>query len=249
MRRAGLYTDDRDRWGPDDPVFPSPWFNQANSRTAGYLGLEHKFFDTSFDRTQFPIFSGYPTNGNLACVTTIGQGPGYFQRNGRVCTLSSLSLKGILDAPGNVSYTAPPANSIVYLAIVLDTQTNGALALSQDVFTNILFNEVGPAHDGPPLQVASLHRNLLNEPRFRILAERVLDLGVPPVTYGPTGFAYAPSFLPFDIDIALDIPVSFTDSPDQSISNVVDNSVHVMAFALQGEGTYITWACRVRFYG
>jgi len=249
MRRAGLYSDERDSWGPDDPVSPNSWFQLANSRTAGLLGIDHKYFDTSFERTQFPIFNGYPTNGNLACVTTIGQGPASYQRRGRTCTLTSLSLKGMLDAPGNTSYTAPPANSLVYIAVVWDSQTNGAQALSQDVFTNINFNEWGPAADGPRLMPVGLQRNMLSEPRFHILAERVLDLGVPPTTYGPSGFAYSPIFKPFHIDVPLDIPISFTEGVDPDIANVIDNSLHIMAFALQGEGTYITWACRIRFYG
>lgn len=248
MRRAGLYSDDREGWGPDDPVFPSPWFHQANSRTAGFLGISHKFFDTGLIRTVMPAFTGYPTNGNMACVTTIGQGDLPYQRNGRVVTLTSLSVKGIVEAVESTALAVPPANSLFYFAVVLDRQTNGALALSQDVFTNILYNEAGPGN-GEEL-VTALHRNLLSEPRFDILAERIIDTGQPPTSWNGATYASGATYSPFEVDLPLDLPVSFTAGTTQDIANVVDHSIHLMGFALQpAAGVAISWNCRVRFYG
>jgi len=118
-----------------------------NARNAG-LQPELKFFDTnhswSFDTT--------PEIQTPSSLNLIPQGTGEFQRDGRSCVIKSIQIVAdLLMVPA----AATTVSVGCFMALVLDTQANGAAPAFADVFD---FNS---AADCLP--------NLNNEGRFRVL--------------------------------------------------------------------------------
>ena len=117
----------------------------ANARTAGFLGLEKKFFDTAvamvaltaptdaaggeIDPTALP--------GAVACLNAMAQGDGEQNRDGKKVVLKSVQVKGFVQKLGGELAAGPDSGTKVFVALVLDTQTNGAQLNSEDVFKNL----------------------------------------------------------------------------------------------------------------
>jgi len=232
----------RDIWGDEDPVRGGPYYKNINNRTSGYEGITSKFWDTSLTLTTLPI-SNTATDGNTGCISTVERGDGPNKRMGRAFRITRVELHGNFSQLGDTGITGAPAGSSAYIAVVLDTQTNGALCLSQEVFVNILGSETG---NGIATQNC-LHQNLLSEPRFRILAQRYFDFPAQPLCWNGTNITTSGDHHPFQIDFDTDIVVHCTDGTGPSIANIVDNSVHVLAFALSDIGVALAYNCRIRF--
>lgn len=163
-----------------------------NPRVQGFLGLEKKFYDTARDATAVVTTTGWANgvyNPNISgsqgsplitnCISVPSQGPGPQQRIGKAITIKSLQLKGIIEAVSlTFAAATPPQAHFAFLAIVLDTQTNGAQCAASDIFTNLSLNSNG---------LACPTRNLLNAKRFKILKSETFHIT-------PQCFVINPSF-------------------------------------------------------
>lgn len=219
----------------------------ANSRTAGFLGLEKKFYDTM--RTGAAIAAPTDATGGMVnptapnLISTPAQGDGPSDRDGKRIVIKSVQIKGLVTVThveGAVDVLG--AATHVFVALVQDTQTNGAAMNSQDCFKNTTAAAAG---------AASPIRNLLYASRFRVLKEWSLD--VTPKTLAASAanaYYWNGTFAAFECYLPLDIPVNFTAGTGSDVTNVVDNSLHMVAYCTSTAASpLLHYNARIRFMG
>lgn len=204
-----------------------------NIRTGGFTGIESKFVDLTLAPTAIVTSN---VGAELDPVGTdslsaIAQGDGESERNGRACTVTRLTIRGEVDVAA-VGILSPAR--LIRIAIVQDTQTNGAQFNSEDVYT-----AAGQFHDS--------FRNLQFSKRFRVLKDVLITLR-PTIGAGDGAANDTGAFThPFKFDIPLKMQVIHSGSTNV-IANVTDNSLHLMAIASSGTAT-LNYNCRIRFVG
>lgn len=214
-----------------------------NTRTGGFLGLESKFYDTW--RTTATIASANGMTGGevdptvTLCLSAPSQGDGQNQREGRQMTLQSVYLTGNLIIPEVDAGTGPSTMPKVFVALVLDKQTNGTQLSSESVYIN-------PSGDdqliGNPL------RNLEFSKRFQVLAVHKCVMNRQTLTWDGTNFASDAYITEFELSKSFkDLVVSF-NSASAGVSGVVDNSLHLVAFSTV-TGVLLSYNSRIRFMG
>lgn len=214
-----------------------------NYSSRGFLGIEKKFLDTSIVQQAIPA----PTNSagaELDPATFLGLtvpavGDTEINRDGKQIVGKYLEIKGVVDLDVQTAQSTIDPEVKVYVAAVLDTQTNGAQLNSEDVFTN-----PGAA----VLTAASPLRNLLFGPRFKILKSECFTLNARTLSGVPATIIQGGEKKYFDWYIPLkNMPVNFTNTTGV-IANVMDNSVHIVAFSTLAICT-LSYNSRFRFIG
>lgn len=223
----------------------------ANATTAGFLGIEKKFLDTA--RADANISAAValtggeqdPSAGCTGCLSCPAEGDNEQQRDGKRYVIDSLILKGYVRYDETTS-RAPVDSVKVFVAVVLDTQTNGAQMNSEDCFKNLLAVAAGNV---------CVTKNLLSGNRFRILKSQVYDLTPVGVAGTVATLAHFGTRRDFDwyIPFKGGLRVSLKDGDANSgknadVANVVDNSLHVIAFATDANAI-IGYNARIRFQG
>lgn len=219
---------------------------RPNSRTAGFLGIETKFYDTSLvgsTLTGPTDASGGEHNPSATiALNTVVQGDGEQNRDGRKMVMKSIYVSGVVRSLPLANHTVVEPNHIIVISLVLDTQTNGALLSSENVFTN---------PSGNQLTVTQHFRNLQYIQRFKVLKTIKLVLDNQVTQYDGTNIEVGQRVTPFSMFAKLsDIPVNFTGT-SENIANIVDNSLHVVAYVYEaGSGSAtLTYNARLRFVG
>jgi len=220
--------------------------SSLNVGSVGFLGIEKKFYDTAFTGaiTAPTDASGGeldPSATNM--ISTPTQGDGEQQRDGKQIAIDYLEIKGSVYNSNLEAQVNPPIGANAYIAIVLDTQTNGAQMNSEDCFKNL---------SGTALGATSPLRNLLWGKRFRILKSSVFDLTPETLTTaGANSFSWGAKAVNFHWFIPLKgLKVNFNSGTTASVANVIDNSIHVIGFANGIDTTpLITYNARIRFLG
>lgn len=218
-----------------------------NSTTQGFLGIEKKFYDTFLAPTNLGA-STDATGGEYdpsatSMISTPAVGDGEQNRDGKRITIKSCQVKGFVDLTGATANGTIPqlANCKVFVALVLDTQSNAAQMNSEDCFKTM----TGDARNN-----VNMLRNLLYAERFRVLKSEVIDL-TPNTLTGTAANTYSFSGVSkcFEWFIPLDLVVNFNAGSTSSIANVVDNSLHIIAYATSGAPTQptISYNARIRF--
>lgn len=210
------------------------------------MGVEKKFLDSSFTGTvsvATDCTGGEADPATLLCLTTPVQDDTPSGREGKRITCKYIEIKGTVSAPPVELQANPRVHNKVFVALVLDMQTNQAQLNSEDVFKNTVATVDGNAS---PL------RNLLFADRFRILKHETFNLDMKTLShFAVDSFSEAGVSRDFSWFVPLkDLPVNFNATATGVIGNVIDNSVHVIAFST-GTGTTTTLAynARLRFVG
>lgn len=224
---------------------------RRNVRIGGFLGLERKFLDCAWNGVALPASTDgsggelAPSSGCTAAISVPAQGDGESNRDGRKYTIKSAYVSGVIGTSALSDQDDPVDIGGYYIAMVLDTQTNGAAAgpNSEDVYIN-------PSTLAGGMLPQPL-RNLQNSKRFKILDS----------TYIPPGGAYATTDGASTASISNQIRPSFTLSWRGSLdcdsvgttaaaASASDNAIFLMGFANQTSliPTVIAKS-RVRFYG
>lgn len=220
---------------------------RRNMRTAGFLSIERKFYDTNLNETAIPAPTDC-TGGEFdpsatSMMTTPTVGDGEQQRDGKQIVCLYLEIKGHVRTSAIEAAIFPGQYTQALVAIVLDKQTNGAQLNSEDVFKNL---------NGQAVTATEVMRNLLFGKRFRILKERVFDI-TPNATTQQAANDYSTSqggksfhwFIPLN-----NLKINFNAGTTASIANVLDNSIHVIAFSNNTALTpVIAYNARLRFMG
>lgn len=183
----------------------------------GYLGIEAKVHDTEYDKiTVSTTVAGSEADpDNVLCLTSPAEGVGDVQRNGRQITVKRLEMNCHISKHGQSDVGWPAFMRVV---VVQDKQTNQAQFNAEDVF-------LAPTD-------ADLHALAMTNPstalRFKILHDHLYDLN--PQSAGGNGSSNdsAAQLKTFRINIPMNMVVNFA-TPLGEISDVVDNSIHVLA--------------------
>jgi len=227
-----------------------------NQRTAGFLGVEKKFFDTALPPTNIAssaTFVGAELNptlpgGAAICMSCPSQGDGPQNRDGKKFVVKSAQIKGFIDIPAQTA-GAPVAGNKVFVALVLDTQCNTVAAVAADIFSNLSADArmgVLPT------------RNLLFGKRFRILKSEVFDLNLLTLAWrsapGGTGDTWGNQgrSVCFEWYVPLNLQVNCNASSSSTFANISDNSLNVIAIAAAAGGSNqatLTYNARIRFMG
>lgn len=150
-------------------------------------------------------------------------GDDFNQREGRVIILKKLTIKGVVAFLGAEDVDDTPCGQIVYLAVVLDKQPNGATITSSDVITN-------------PSASIYLNTRPFKNPnglmRFKILAEKLIVK--PYVVMAQTAtneYSWPSHSVPFEfvIDFKAGLEIRFNNVDGGSIADVVTNAFHFLA--------------------
>ncbi len=215
--------------------------------TAAQLGIELKFYDATLvgQALVAPTDSagGELDPSSTIVLNTVVQGDGDQQRDGRKITMRSLGMKGIISVPPQSDQTTLDPTTSVFLAIVVDTQTNGVTIVSEQVYTN---------KGASALLATSPFRNLKFSKRYRVLKTEKFDL--PQATSIGTGLddnieqgGFTRSFEMF-VDLK-DMPVIYSNTTE-TVLNITDNSLHLIGYCTNTSlAPVISYNSRLRFVG
>lgn len=215
-----------------------------NVRTGGFQGIELKFYDTSLIAAALVA----PTDATGAEVdpsativlNSVIQADGEENRDGRQITMKKISVRGVITCPSQTNQTVPETSTVVYIALVLDKQTNKATINSEDVFKN---------EGGNSATAASPFRNLQNIKRFSILKTVTLILPQVQSVWDGTNFEQYGSTTPFEIHKDLNLSVNYAGTTE-TVLNITDNSLHLIAFCNDVSMVpNISYNARLRFVG
>jgi len=217
-----------------------------NYQTAGFLGIERKFYDTSLIDTaltsEAACANGEKDPSATSMITTPAQGDGEQNRDGKQIACLYVEISGSINWFGQEDAASPIIDRGAFVACVLDTQTNGAQMNSEDCFKNTS----GDATIG-----TDVFRNLLFSKRFRILKKARYQ--VPPTisvkadgTIDTSGHTvHFRWFIPLK-----GMKINFNGGTTASVANVIDNSIHIIAWKTEtAEVVNIGYNARLRFVG
>lgn len=235
---------------------------RLNKRTGGFIGIEHKWFDSGITITTIPtgvatMIVDPVTPTNLKHLAGIPQGVTENNRVGRKVRLTSIHIKGYLHKPVviDASPTVSEATSAssVRITLVLDTQTNGTQMSTGDCYqgheSNIATQGDGV---GPGMEEGLFFRNLEHSARFRVLKDFKVEMN-PSGLGGFTATLCNPSMvIPFEFELPLNVVMEFKNATGL-IAACTTNSLHLTAIqysaAVGPLNVNISYFCRVRFVG
>lgn len=213
-----------------------------------YLAMETKFYDTAKIATNVAAsiaLTGGEYDPALPagsdCISAPGQGDTSQNRDGKKIILKNVQIKGLINRPLTEDGVNPPLADTINVYLVQDTQTNGQATNSEDVYKN---------GTGDVNGTACAIRNLDFGPRYRVLKHETFDMSARTMSAeGDNLHSTAGIDTPFDWFVDLkDLPVSFNAGTTPVVANVIDNSLHVIAFSTAGLCS-ITYNARIRFQG
>ncbi len=217
-----------------------------NMRTAGLLGVELKFYDTFLANAvllEVTDSTGGEHNPSATiALNTVTQGDGASSRDGRKIVMKNISLQVVISCTKIINLTVLSTQPEIFVALVLDTQTNGVLLDSEDVFTN-----KGAVNK---LQVHPFN-NMTNVPRFRILKRRTIQMDNPQAVYDGTNIETSGIRNSFNWYVDLkNLVVNYNAGVTESIANIVDNSLSIIAWTSSNSLVpLISYNCRLRYVG
>jgi len=213
----------------DDVLLP---FNSQISAASAFLSApELKFYDTFLHTTDcgeaanlsdglVSQYSGPIANGPLFCP---GLGDNLNARNDRRVIIKSWHVKVSFQVLPIDNGTKVPEGITVFLALIHDKQTNGALCTPADVFVN---------GSGGQNLLMCLQRNPFHGSRFDVLRSDRVDMT--PNSFdiwdavAPNQTASIGRWEHVEYFIPLDVAVNFKGNAG-TIADVVDSSFHVYA--------------------
>jgi hypothetical protein len=210
---------------------------------------EKKFYDTALTATNIPA----PTDASggefdpstTSMISTPAVGDGEQNRDGKQIICDSVEITGTLwCAAQKENATVIPPPQTLFLALVLDRQSNAAQMNSEDCFKNTA---------AAASTAATPVRNLLFNKRFKVLKQQIFTMPAPPLD--SLGLTNTHSIPGQAVDFRWYIPlknlkINFNAGTTASIVNVIDNSIHVIAYATTITPQYaINYNARLRFWG
>lgn len=221
-----------------------------NTRTSGLLGMEVKYLDTSL--TGGVLVASTNCSGGLQDPLTIStlsapdMGDGPTQRDGRQIRMKNITIRGQIRLGPETGLTGPDNIPTIFVALVMDKQTNGAQFLSEQLYTN---------PSGQAIQVTNAFLNLENNQRFRVL--KTVRIGPEQFAGNHTMGSYPAGQLaengltvPFTIFHDLKNTVANFVNTGGTVSTIADNSLHIVAFTNDTTASpVLDYNSRLRFVG
>jgi len=217
----------------------------SNLRIGGFLGIELKYVDYALVNSALTA----PTDATAGefdpavalALNAIAQGDGEQQRDGKQVQIKSCYVNGVVDLPPLVNQTTAKNIPTVFIALVLDKQTNAAQAQSELVFTN---------PGASAITAATPLRNMQYTSRFEVLDSCLLSFQQPQVSYDGTNLEQAGSRTPFKLSWSGEMMTQYVGT-GATVASIQDNSLHIVAFAGPDltAAPVISYNSRVRFVG
>ncbi len=221
-------------------------FARRNIRVGGFTGMELKFLDAELTTTNITA-AWTPLNptgtGCTDSLSVPAQGNGEEQRDGRVYTMDTIMVRGVLRQPSVEANGTPAVQNRVRVIMYLDKQTNSSEAVATDIM------DAGATDD------IVAFRNLQNSHRFRVLADKTYTFRA----LGNMNEGGANLFAIGQQQISFKFYHKFkgglrvqTDGTTANVSSVTDNNVGIAAIMEVGGGavaTTISYTSRLRFRG
>lgn len=220
-----------------------------NIRTGGFIGMNVKYADSWNTGTALTAPTGatggeiggtIAGTGAVSQLVGISQGTGESQRIGNEVRYSSLYLTGNVSCASQVDQTALDVGTKVFLALVLDTQTNGAQLNSEDVYSN---------PSATALLAANPIRNMEQSKRFKVLKTWRHSFEPPAVSYDGANIEQGGLTWDFECFLDMDIPQQHKlVAATGVVSDVVDNSFHLIGFTNSTQlAPTVYYNCRARY--
>ncbi len=231
--------------------FPMPVFPVMRARSGftarGFTGIEVKFYDqkllNAVITTSSTAAGGEHDPSATVLMNTVTQGDGESQRDGRRITMKSIYVVGNVRSDIQASQSAADNPCLIFVALVMDLQTNGATIESENVFIN-------PGGSG--VTAADPFRNLQFTRRFKILATRKLQLHNTSMTNNTGsagGIVQAGVIKRFKMFVNLNTVVNYTGTTE-TVANIADNSLHLIAWATETSLVpLLSYHSRLRYVG
>lgn len=209
------------------------------------IKAEPKHYETFLPATAVATnatFAGLLQNPSAtSMITTPTVGDSYNNRDGKKIIVTQLEIKGQLYHASNINQTTAPFGSRAWVAVILDTQCNGVVPTTSDIFNQL--------DTTPPTAYWSFpYKNLLLGGRFRILKFKYCREKNTNFNYDGTNFEVAGSTHPFKVFKKMRLPVDFNAGTTADIANVTNNCIHVLAWA-DDNRWQIGYVARIRFIG
>lgn len=228
-----------------DPYAARPRMRSSRARVLG--GEELKYLDAWASDVALVAPTDcaggevQPEGGCTGCLSAPAQGDGEQQRDGRKIVMKSLfanvTVRGSTRSDTADAISAPA----VFVALVLDTQANGATVVSEQVFENP--NDTAYVNTYPL-------RNLKYSSRYRVIAHKTLNLGpIATQTDGANTASQACQERTCSLSWKGSIPVTFVDTT-ANVTSLTDNAFHIIAFSTTTNfNPVISYNSRLRFVG
>lgn len=220
-------------------------YYRGATRSMLNLGVEKKFYDTSaavnlVAPTDCSGGECDPTTVN--CISAPAQDDTGSGRDGRKIVGKYLNIKGSVRFSTLTNQTLSVDAARLYVAVVLDTQTNGAQLNSEDVFTN---PRAATTTADAPL------RNMNYAERFKILKAETFKLQDPNFSWDGTNLEINGMCEQFDWYIPLkNLKIAFNATTAAGVASVLDNSIHIIAFSTTtSPQCALVYNSRFRFVG
>lgn len=191
------------------------------------INIEKKFFDTALSFSVDTTL-GCATDAATGLLNLIAQGDTESTRDGRVCNIKSIQIRGVLaQNPGAAASSSPN----VHIWLILDSQCNGEVPTITTFFSGT--------------NAATAMLNLANSNRFRIIKHWIFN--IEPKAGATT--AYNITRVPWEYYKKCDIPIHFS-STTGAIGEVKSNNLFLaygVDNAVDDDTTGVTATCRLRF--
>lgn len=210
-------------------------------------GVEHKFYDTFVaNATIASTISSALVDPSSTLISSPPQEDSSTTRDGKQITIDTVMIEGIVSLPRLEASALAHGGKILpnyYVALVLDTQTNGADLASENVFVN----------PGSVITLLSSPlKNLLNATRYTTLKVWEITPQMPTQVNNTTAATITDvgQNIKFSCFLKTNFQVNFNGTTVGEVSAVVDNSLHMIAFTnVSGTLSTINYNARIRFVG
>lgn len=210
---------------------------------------EPKYFDQTFNGNiaYDANFVGCEVNpAAIGTLTACATGDSHNNRDGKKIILTQIEVKGVVHNPSESPLTSANFDNptTVFVAMILDTQTNGVETQAENVF----MTSITTALHKIPI------RNLLYGGRFRVLKFKRIQFNNPvtvqvDATIAAGTHARYGQLKYFKMFKKLRLPVQF-NGDNNDVANVVDNNISLIAWQNNsGSAPALSYHVRTRWIG
>lgn len=208
--------------------------------------LEVKFYDTAYAITAIPLptdaSGGMADPSATSMISTPAVGDTSTNREGGQIFISAIEVRGKVEKAIVEAATGPTGGQTVFVALVQDTQTNGAQMNSENCFSNLV---------GTAASACDVMRNLNFRNRFKVLRQEWFNMS--PITLTSSAlndFSESGQYKHFQWYIKLKQPIKVnfnsTTPTVATIASVVDNCLHLISYTTTA-GMFLSYNARIRF--
>lgn len=218
-------------------------------RTGGRINSEPKYYDLNYNAALSATadWSGAEADPTtILCLNGVPQGDTMTTRDGQKIEMKSIFINGLINVPTQSAQSAAENDATVFIALVLDTQTNKAQLNSEDVYENTR------SGSDSYLLTSPLRKMNFSE-RFKVLATKTITFPPPPITNNAAANTIVQQGIkvPFTMFANLkSLGTKFdTSATTGAIGTIVDNSLHMVAVCNnQDFAPSLIYQSRLRFF-